>query len=83
MKDIKLGVYEHYKGNKYLLLGLAYHSETLEPMIVYLPLYEKSGAIWVRPFDISFEDITIDGVTKSRFRYLGPELADPRQNPTD
>ena len=29
------GVYKHYKGNYYLLIDLANHSETLEKMVVY------------------------------------------------
>ena len=47
-KKIEIGkTYLHYKGNKYKVVGLAKHSETLEEMVVYESL--KSGGLWVRP----------------------------------
>ena len=42
------GLYRHYKGNAYRVLGLARHSETLEPVVVYQALYGEHG-LWVRP----------------------------------
>lgn len=81
MSDIKLsaladsletGLYEHYKGNKYRVLGVAIHSETLEELVVYKALYGE-GLIWVRPLKMFLENIEIDGETKPRFRYLGKE----------
>ena len=45
------GIYEHYKGNRYELLYIAKHSETLEQMVVYKALYGE-GEIWVRPLSI-------------------------------
>ena len=44
----KPGVYRHFKGNLYELIGVAKHSETLEPMVVYKALYGEGG-LWVRP----------------------------------
>ena len=52
MNKIKLGVYKHYKGNEYLVLGIANHSETLEKMVVYQALYGEYK-IWVRPIEIN------------------------------
>ena len=46
--DIKPGTYRHFKGNLYGVIGLASHSETLEPMVVYRALY-GDGGLWVRP----------------------------------
>ncbi len=38
------GLYRHYKGNDYRVLGLARHSETLAPLVVYQALYgERVG----------------------------------------
>src|SRR5438132_324214 len=37
------GLYRHYKGNDYRVLGLARHSETLEPLVVYQALYGERG----------------------------------------
>ena len=45
---IPCGRYRHYKGNEYEVTGIALHSETLEPMVVYRALY-GSGELWVRP----------------------------------
>ena len=33
----KKGIYRHYKGNEYELIGIANHSETMEPMVVTMP----------------------------------------------
>ena len=46
--DIKPGKYRHFKGNFYEVIGIASHSETLEPMVVYRALYGEYG-LWVRP----------------------------------
>ena len=48
MKNIKKGIYRHYKGNRYELMDVAIHSETLEEMVVYRALYGEGGT-WVRP----------------------------------
>lgn len=64
-----LGLYEHYKGNKYKVLGIAKHSETLEEMVVYQAQYGDFG-IWVRPKDMFFEDVLLDGESVPRFRKL-------------
>ena len=46
--SLQPGVYRHFKGKEYLLLGLARHSETLQTMVVYRALYGEGG-LWVRP----------------------------------
>ena len=61
------GIYEHYKGNKYELLGIATHSETLEKMVVYKALY-GNGEIWVRPFKMWNEEVEINGKKVPRFK---------------
>ena len=33
----------HFKGNRYKLLAIAKHSETLEPIVVYRALYGEGG----------------------------------------
>ena len=58
--EIKLGRYRHFKGNEYEVIGIAKHSETLEPMVVYKALY-SDGDIWVRPAQMWNETITRDG----------------------
>ena len=60
------GRYRHYKGGEYEVRGVVRHSETLEPLVLYAPLYNDSG-LWVRPYDMFFGTVEIDGVTQPRF----------------
>jgi len=65
-------IFEHYKGKKYKVYGVARHSETLELMIHYQSLYNCSTygdhAFWVRPLEMFLGTIVIDGVEVPRFR---------------
>jgi hypothetical protein len=61
-----LGRYRHYKGGEYEVIGVARHSETNEPLVVYRPLYNASGW-WVRPHAMFFESVDIAGVVQPRF----------------
>ncbi len=70
MNEIKLGKYRHFKGKNYEVIGIAQHSETLEPMVVYKALY-GDGGLWVRPAEMWNEEITRDGKTFKRFEYIG------------
>lgn len=60
------GRYLHYKGGEYEVLGVARHSETLEPQVVYRPLHNATGW-WVRPHAMFFETVDVDGVARPRF----------------
>ncbi|OOG54933.1 hypothetical protein B0E47_08820 [Rhodanobacter sp. B05] len=60
------GIYRHYKGQRYRVLGTARHSETLEPMVVYQALYGEHG-LWVRPAAMFCETIELDGEPIARF----------------
>ncbi len=42
---MELGLYKHYKGNLYEVIGVAQHSETLEQLVVYKATYQKDGAM--------------------------------------
>ncbi len=70
MATIKPGKYRHFKGNEYEVIGVASHSETLEPMVIYRALYGEGG-LWVRPLSMWEEMVTRDGVTQPRFTYMG------------
>ncbi len=65
------GLYRHYKGMLYDVVGTARHSETLEPMTVYRALYGERG-LWVRPAAMFTETVTIDGQERPRFEFVGP-----------
>ena len=66
MEKIKPGRYRHFKGNEYEVLGVAKHSETLEPMVVYRALYGEGG-LWVRPLSMWDEHVERDGYKGPRF----------------
>jgi hypothetical protein len=64
-----LGLYRHYKGGEYEVIGVARHSETHEPLVVYRPLYNNT-AWWVRPHAMFFEDVVVDGAPRPRFEKI-------------
>ena len=70
MDEIKLGRYRHFKGNEYEVIGVAKHSEDLEPMVVYRALY-GDGGLWVRPASMWNEIVERDGKRFPRFTYVG------------
>ena len=70
--DPKPGLYRHYKGNDYRVIGLARHSETEEPLVVYQALYGERG-LWVRPAAMFSETVEVDGKRVPRFRRIEEE----------
>ena len=60
------GRYRHYKGGLYEVLGVARHSETLEPMVVYRSLYNDTG-LWLRPHAMFFGLVEVQGRLQPRF----------------
>ncbi|WP_417395289.1 DUF1653 domain-containing protein [Gimesia chilikensis] len=69
---VKTGRYRHYKGNDYLVIGVARHSETEEEMVVYSADYGQFG-LWVRPKEMFQEKVEVDGRVVPRFQFIGPE----------
>jgi hypothetical protein len=68
---MKIGKYQHFKGNFYQVLHIAKHSETNEDLVVYQPLYGDRN-IWVRPLSMFDENIEREGKIMKRFRYVTP-----------
>ena len=78
MKEIKInGIYQHFKGHKYKVIGVAKDSETLEEMVVYEYLEEddeyKRGQLWVRLKQMFLEEIERDGKKMERFKLIQEE----------
>ena len=74
MDQIKRGNYQHYKGQIYKVLGTAYHSETLEPMVIYQGQYNspKFGdhPTFVRPMKMFLESVHVDNGDIPRFKFI-------------
>ena len=64
------GLYRHYKGNDYRVIGLARHSETMETVVVYQALYGACG-LWVRPAAMFNETVEVGGKRVPRFARVG------------
>jgi hypothetical protein len=66
LPHIELGHYRHYKGGEYAVVSVVRHSESLEPLVLYRPLYNDSG-MWVRPFAMFLEPVEHAGRSQPRF----------------
>ena len=57
MRDVKIGrIYRHFKGDYYLVEGIALDSETGDEVVIYRKLY-GDGALWVRPKEMFLERV--------------------------
>lgn len=71
-----VGLYRHYKGRDYEVLGAVHHSESLEPMVLYRALYGDRG-LWVRPHAMFFGEVEVDGRPQRRFAPIEPAGSAP------
>ncbi len=76
MTTIIPGLYQHYSGNYYNVMGLCRHSESLEIMVVYQALY-GDYRLWVRPIDLFLSTVEDNGETQPRFKFINPLFTDP------
>jgi hypothetical protein len=67
--SLENGIYKHYKGNLYEVLGVARHSETEETHVVYKTLY-GDYSLWVRPLGMFTESVEVDGQQIPRFEFV-------------
>jgi cyclomaltodextrinase / maltogenic alpha-amylase / neopullulanase len=73
MKNLVVGgVYQHYKGTKVKVLAEGLHSETLEPLVIYIHL--EDGAIWARPKEMFLEKLMFEGKEVERFLEIKQEI---------
>lgn len=71
--EIQKGLYEHYKGKHYEVIGLARHSETVEELVVYKALYPTDygeESLWVRPSAMFMETVVVNGREAPRFKFI-------------
>ncbi|MFH1193837.1 MAG: DUF1653 domain-containing protein [bacterium] len=67
-KNLKPGIYEHFKGGRYEVIGVARHSETLEEVVLYKHL--DDGELWVRPVVMFLEEVERNGKKVPRFKFI-------------
>jgi hypothetical protein len=67
MANIQPGIYQHFKGGMYEVLGIVRHSETEEWLVLYK---NRAGDWWVRPHAMFLETVTHDGQKVPRFAYV-------------
>lgn len=70
MHAIRPGLYRHYKGKEYEVLGVARDAETLHAVVVYRALHGEHG-LWVRAVEMFQETVERDGARVRRFEYIG------------
>lgn len=73
MKKLEIGaIYKHYKGTKVKVIGEAIHSETMEPMVIYVHL--EDGVTWARPKEMFLENVIVNGVEMERFEKIEQDI---------
>ena len=69
-KEIKPGIYLHFKGGEYEVINFATHSETGEKLVIYRNLHNTSE-VWARPVEMFAEKVDVDGKETDRFTFIG------------
>ena len=76
MRKLELNkVYKHFKGNYYLVVDIATHSETKEQYVVYRRLYED-GTLWIRPLEMFLSEVDHEKYpdVKQKYRFELQEI---------
>lgn len=66
---VRPGVYKHFKGGEFKVVGVAKHSETQEEFVVYEHL-DDEGGLWIRPVTMFLEEVERDGYKGPRFVWV-------------
>jgi hypothetical protein len=78
MTELRSGVYRHYKGDHYQLIGIGEHTETREPMVIYVALHARPGPrLRIRPLNGAegfLTPVELKGQTVPRFTWIGNEI---------
>ncbi len=69
MSELKPGIYRHYKGNDYQVIGVAIHTETEEAHVVYRALY-GDYTLCIRPKAMFTEDVETAEYKGPRFKLI-------------
>ncbi len=72
-KEVKRGIYRHYKGGMYEVQSIAKHTETMEELVIYRAL-NVSEKEWARPIQMWNETVIVDGKEQPRFLYMNADI---------
>jgi hypothetical protein len=72
MTQVVPGIYRHYKGPLYKVIGTGMHTETEETLVFYQSQYGKFE-FWARPLEMWLENVEYEGQNLQRFTYISPE----------
>lgn len=62
------GIYRHFKGDYYIVIDVAEHTETGEKMVLYRALYE-GAKLYARPYDMFFSRVDKEKYPDSKQEY--------------
>lgn len=68
--ELELGIYEHYKGKRYEVIGIGISSEDETAYVIYKPLYETDVPFWIRPYEMFSETVEVNGNVIPRFKKI-------------
>lgn len=63
------GIYRHYKGGEYEVIGVGKNEATLEDVVIYKALYD-GGGLWVRTLKVFEEMVEVNGEMVPRFKFI-------------
>ena len=70
--DVRPGLYRHWKGRTYRVLGLGMHTQSEEPLVLYYQS-DEPDKLWARPPGVFLEDVMVDGQPVPRFKLLSEQ----------
>lgn len=70
MSEVELGIYRHYKGGIYRVVGIGTHTESKEKMVIYKTEGGDELDVWLRPLAMFIEDVEVDGKKQPRFKKI-------------
>ncbi|GAA0720995.1 hypothetical protein GCM10008905_10860 [Clostridium malenominatum] len=75
LQDYKGKIFRHFKGDLYLLLDIAIHSETREELVIYKALYGSCG-VFARPYHMFNEEVPAEkeNPTGQKYRFESVEI---------
>lgn len=69
---MRKGTYQHFKGEFYRVIDIAYHSESLEKYVIYHNI-KNNDKLWIRPLTMFTEVIERDNIKIDRFKFISDE----------